>query len=293
MAPFDGFPRDVRATPLPDPFFNSLLEEIEDAAELKVTLRAVWLLGQKRGRFPTLTEAELLNDPTLLKGVKALGGGNPQERVRQGLEQAVTRKTLLRCPANLLNPSNPANSPNQLNQSNPAGLEKPFYLLNTESNRRELARRRAGLGTGTGTGRQFTRPELVEDAPEPPADARPNIYVLYEDNIGTIGVMLAEELKEAEERYPQPWIAEAFRIAVRENKRSWSYISAILRRWASEGRGGFRERAAAPGTAPGVGANAGATLWEMDAAEEVEDGEPGRYTPARNRQRPPEHYQRR
>ena len=281
MAPFDGFPPGVRVTPLPDPFFNSLLEEIEDAAELKVTLRAVWLLGQKRGRFPTLAEAELLNDPTLLKGVKALGGGAPQERVRQGLEQAVTRKTLLRCPANLLNPSTPA------------GPEKPFYLLNTESNRRELARRRAGLRTGTGTGRQFTPPELVEDAPEPPADARPNIYVLYEDNIGTIGVMLAEELKEAEERYPQPWIAEAFRIAVRENKRSWSYISAILRRWASEGRGGFRERTAEPGTAPGVGANAGATLWEMDTAEEVEDGEPGRYTPARNRQRPPEHYQRR
>ena len=281
MAPFDGFPPGVRVTPLPDPFFNSLLEEIEDAAELKVTLRAVWLLGQKRGRFPTLAEAELLNDPTLLKGVKAPDGGSAQERVRQGLEQAVTRRTLLRCPANLLNPSTPA------------GPEKPFYLLNTESNRRELARRRDGLRPGTGAGRQFTPPELVEDATEPPADARPNIYVLYEDNIGTIGVMLAEELKEAEERYPQPWIAEAFRIAVRENKRSWSYISAILRRWASEGRGGFRERAAEPGTAPGVGARAGATLWEMDAAEEVEDGEPGRYTPARNRQRPPEHYQRR
>ena len=78
MAPFDGFPRDVRATPLPDPFFNSLLEEIEDAAELKVTLRAVWLLGQKRGRFPTLAEAELLNDPTLLKGVKARPAAIPR-----------------------------------------------------------------------------------------------------------------------------------------------------------------------------------------------------------------------
>ena len=151
----------------------------------------------------------------------------------------------MRCPANLLNPAN-----RRIRRTSQTRPEKPFYLLNTESNRRELARRRAGLGTGPGVGRQFTPPELVEDAPEPPADARPNIYVLYEDNIGTIGVMLAEELKEAEERYPQPWISEAFRIAVRENKRSWSYISAILRRWASEGRGGFRERAAAPGTAP-------------------------------------------
>ena len=42
--PFEGFPRNVRAPPVPDPIFNSLLEEIEDLAELKVPC-ADWLLA--------------------------------------------------------------------------------------------------------------------------------------------------------------------------------------------------------------------------------------------------------
>jgi hypothetical protein len=48
--------------------------------------------------------------------------------------------------------------------------------------------------------------------------------------------MLAEELKEAETSYPHEWIQEAFRTAVTENRRSWSYIASILRRWAAEGK---------------------------------------------------------
>jgi DNA replication protein len=33
------------------------------------------------------------------------------------------------------------------------------------------------------------------------------------------------------------WIAEAVRIAVERNVRSWRYIAAILERWKKEGRG--------------------------------------------------------
>jgi DNA replication protein len=49
--------------------------------------------------------------------------------------------------------------------------------------------------------------------------------------------MLAEELKEAEKEYPAEWIADAFRIAVKQNKRSWAYINGILKRMKTEGRG--------------------------------------------------------
>ncbi|MEE3247168.1 MAG: DnaD domain protein, partial [Chloroflexota bacterium] len=42
--------------------------------------------------------------------------------------------------------------------------------------------------------------------------------------------------KEAEERYPEPWVREAFGIAAAENKRSWRYVSGILKRWTAEGR---------------------------------------------------------
>ena len=50
------------------------------------------------------------------------------------------------------------------------------------------------------------------------------------------GEILAEELKEAEQNYPESWIEEAFNIAVKRNRRNWHYIEAILQRWATEGK---------------------------------------------------------
>ncbi|UCD21877.1 MAG: DnaD domain protein [Chloroflexota bacterium] len=63
-----------------------------------------------------------------------------------------------------------------------------------------------------------------------------NIFVLYEQNIGIITPMIAEELQEAEKLYPPGWIEEAFKEAVQLNKRSWRYIARILERWANEGK---------------------------------------------------------
>jgi DNA replication protein len=63
-----------------------------------------------------------------------------------------------------------------------------------------------------------------------------NIFAIYEQNIGVITPMIAEELKEAEKIYPPQWIEEAFKEAVTLNKRSWRYIARILERWASEGK---------------------------------------------------------
>jgi len=63
-----------------------------------------------------------------------------------------------------------------------------------------------------------------------------NIFALYEQNIGMITPLIAEELKEAEKLYPPRWIEEAFKEAVTLNKRSWRYIDRILERWASEGK---------------------------------------------------------
>ncbi len=66
---------------------------------------------------------------------------------------------------------------------------------------------------------------------------RPNIFPLYEQNIGLLPPLVAEELREAGERYPAEWVEEAFRLATQQNKRKWSYIRAILRRWETEGKG--------------------------------------------------------
>jgi DNA replication protein len=81
---------------------------------------------------------------------------------------------------------------------------------------------------------------MLEDVYSLTVDSRQsptiNVFALYEQNIGLITPMIAEELKEAAKIYPPQWIEEAFKEAVTLNKRSWRYIARILERWASEGK---------------------------------------------------------
>jgi len=70
---------------------------------------------------------------------------------------------------------------------------------------------------------------------EPPA-AEPDIFSLYEENIGMLTPLIADQLKDAEQQYPAEWIKEAIKEAVALNKRNWRYISRILERWLSEGK---------------------------------------------------------
>ena len=266
--PFEGFPRNVRATPVPDPFFNSLLEEIEDLAELKVTMRLIWLLGQRRGGQRYVTGSVLLNDGTLQRAMGSLGG-NPRERIQQGLGLALTRGTLIR-------------------HSEPGEAGEVAYLLNTADNRRRLSSLRVSVADGW----PEHHGEGVEAPPAATVDSgAPSIYELYENNIGTIGPLMAQQLAEAEDRYPPPWLVEAFQIAIYENKRSWSYISAILRRWAAQGRyEADTLNHQQPGGHPGVGIKAGATLWEEEGRQH---GKPGRHTEEDERSRQARSRQRR
>jgi DnaD/phage-associated family protein len=64
---------------------------------------------------------------------------------------------------------------------------------------------------------------------------RPNIFKLYEENIGPLTPLLSDALKDAEQTYPPEWVAEALEIAVKSNKRNWKYVEAILKRWKVEG----------------------------------------------------------
>ncbi|MBI2288124.1 MAG: primosomal replication protein N, partial [Chloroflexi bacterium] len=58
MKQFSGFPARMQFTPIPNLFFSSLLPDINDITELKVTLHIFWLLYPKRGslRFTTYRE---------------------------------------------------------------------------------------------------------------------------------------------------------------------------------------------------------------------------------------------
>ena len=197
---FDGFPVGLRSIPVPAPVFGPLLGQIDDLDELKCTLRVIWLLHHKRGRPRYLTLDELLADRTLVEAF-----GSDASRVRRALERAEERGTVA-CAS-----------------SNHDG--KRLYVLNTESDRKALA----GMA-------ELSSDQLPRHRPWEGVAPRPDIFALYEDNIGMLNPIIAEELREAEQLYPAGWIADAFRESVAQNKRSWRYIARILERWEREGR---------------------------------------------------------
>jgi DNA replication protein len=206
VKPFTGFPPKMRLTPLPNVFFSQLLPQIDDITELKVTLHLFWVLYGKRGYPKFVTYGELLGDRLLMSGVSS------EVALRRGLEGAVRRGTII-----------------DFNLEQQGRTEK-LYFLNTGSDceaRNRIERGEIDVGV------------LPEEEPfieDRETAEQPNIFTLYEENIGMLAPMIAEELKAAEQLYPTSWIDDAFREAVSHNKRSWKYIEAILKRWDSEGR---------------------------------------------------------
>jgi len=217
MKSFSGFPAGkVHFTPLPNLFFSKLLPAIDDLAELKVTLHIFWLLHHKRGYLRYVSRRELEADGVLLGGLKETGQ-EPEERLRQALERAVARGTLLHVTA-LRRGSGQAQHGDE---------QDDWYFMNTEVGRRTVDK--------------ILRGELELEAIVTPSEVRleverPNIFVLYEQNIGLLTPLIAEELRDAEKTYPADWIEEAFRIAVEHNARSWRYVRSVLDRWATEGK---------------------------------------------------------
>ncbi len=101
-----------------------------------------------------------------------------------------------------------------------------WYFANTEKGRQAVNDLLAGKWTPGEPG----KPLLLQAH-------RPNIFVLYEQNVGPLTPLLAEQLQDAEKNYPAPWIEDAFKEAAELNKRSWRYVQRILERWATEGKG--------------------------------------------------------
>jgi DnaD/phage-associated family protein len=57
----------------------------------------------------------------------------------------------------------------------------------------------------------------------------------YEHEIGTLTQKIGEELTDAEQEYTSDWVVAAIDEASRNNKRSWAYAHAILKRWKVDG----------------------------------------------------------
>lgn len=217
---FSGFPDgSLQATVIPSLFFSELLARIDDLGELKLALYLFWRLGRKKAYPRFLTRRELETDATIRGGLAALG----DDALGTALERLVSDGLLLRRLMEL--------------KSEP----QECYFLNTASGRKAVG----DLESGTIDLGQVVLPETPPDRPP-----RPNVFELYEQNVGLLTPLIVDELKEAERLYPGEWIEEAFRQAVAYNRRSWKYVQRILERWSVEGKRGEAGGRRAPRTRP-------------------------------------------
>ncbi|MCA9934710.1 MAG: hypothetical protein KC415_12335, partial [Anaerolineales bacterium] len=178
MKGFPGFPDGkLRLTSVPNLFFSDLLPHIDTLAELKVTLYAFWALTQKEGKVRYLRLADFLSDTEFVKGL----GPNLKlatDALLDGIERAVARGTFL-----------------HVNVESADG-KLDLYFLNTEKGRAAV----------DGITRGEWRPNPDEDEPISLLVERPNIFVLYEQNIGPLTPIIADELRDAEQTYPLRWV---------------------------------------------------------------------------------------
>jgi DNA replication protein len=198
MKKFKGFSDSETFAQLPDAFFHKLLSEIEDAAELKVTLFFVWRTQKMEGAFHGLRETDF--DPKTL--------GLTVDEIGRGLEQAVLRETILR-------------------SEHEADV---VYFLNSPRGR--------AAAEAFAKGQKAASDKI---AAAPPLE-RPNIFKLYEENIGPLTPLIADALKDAEGTYSPEWVRDTIELAVKNNKRNWKYCEAILKRWKEEGRAEKQDR---------------------------------------------------
>ena len=213
MPKFDGFPEGkISLTHIPGLFFSELLPQIDHLGELKVTLYALWQLDRMGGEVRYLLERDFLEDETFMRGMAA-SPEDAESALGESLARAVQRGTLLKASVKL-------------------ERELSLYFFNTPRGRAAYETFQKGEWRPTGDTRL-----PVELGPE-----RPNIYRLYEQNIGPMTPLLADTLQDAEDTYPAEWIEEAFRIAVEKNVRNWRYVEAILRRWHGRGYDGRETR---------------------------------------------------
>lgn len=64
---------------------------------------------------------------------------------------------------------------------------------------------------------------------------------VYEENIGMLTPVIADEIRDALKTYPKEWIVEAIIEAKKHNACSWSYIEKILERWITRGKSDIKQ----------------------------------------------------
>lgn len=208
MKGFAGFPDGKNSfTYVPDRFFTELMPIIDSENELRVTIYTFFAMSRKEGKIRYLRLVDYLTDRQFMESL----GEKPSDAadaLLDGIERAAARGTLL----------------NVTVGTSDGNID--LFFVNSQKGRAAVE----GISKGE------WRPDLDAAEIVNILVERPNIFVLYEQNIGQLTPMITEELRDAEKTWPVAWIEEAIELAVTSNVRKWRYIVGILKRWQQEGK---------------------------------------------------------
>jgi DNA replication protein len=204
MIEFNGFPaRITQFTPIPNLVFSSLLPQITDITELKVLFYIFELIYPKKGNLRFVTYNELSSH-------SGAADDPHQEILRQALEGLINKHVILHLALK------------------DRAKQQDIYFINNEANQLAIEKIKNGETVLPGLKAEVVIPPKLEETSD--------IFTLYEQNIGMLTPLIADELKESRKQYSEIWINEAIKEAAAQNKRSWRYISRILEHWATEGK---------------------------------------------------------
>ena len=203
--PFGGFAGIGRATAIPNAFFAGALPAMREPGELLAFLWTARLAQEQRGEARFVTADQVWAAPGAADSFERIADG--RAALERGLAACAELGALL-----------------ALDLAD-GGERETVYFVNTPDSRRAVVRARAG--------ELELRPGAF--ASEAPRERAPDIFLLYEEHVGTITPMVGERLLAAAERFPAYQIEAAFREAAERNVRNWRYVERILERWAEEG----------------------------------------------------------
>jgi DNA replication protein len=205
---FPGFPEGItNQIHIPEQFFSHVLLKIDNLDELKLTMYIFWRLERMEGSFHYIRFTDLMKDVQLVQSMRK-EPDKAYEAVKSALKRAVKLGTLL-----------------QADISTDEGQDQ-LICLNSAKGRAIVAAIQRGEWRATDNLNKSI--DIYSE--------HPNIFQLYEANVGPLTPLIADALRDAEKSYHADWIEDAFQIAVERNKRNWHYIEAILHRWQEGGR---------------------------------------------------------
>lgn len=179
----------------------------QDLSELKAVLMVLRLSGASTTHAVASSD---LQGPRVARMVA--GPHNPegaQKRTQRAVDRAVANGTLLRV-------------------STGTGMERRDFLLAASNRARSLVDRlRANEADSA---REMGLPDVPDVSVY-----RPNIYAFYEQHLGPLTPLVADQLRDAERSYPRGWIEGAIVAAADSNARNWRYIETVLSHWEETG----------------------------------------------------------